>query len=210
VERLVIIGAGGFAREVLDVVEAINRERPTWDVVGFVDDGDPDEDLLEARGHQLLGGSDHLERLDAAFVIGIGDPATRRRLDERASSAGLLPATVVHPQATMASLVDLGPGSVVTAGVRMTTNISTGRHVHLNLNTTVGHDCVLGDYVTVNPGVNISGSCVIGDGVMLGTGAAVIQGLTIGAGATVGAGAVAVKDVPPGVTAVGIPARPIG
>ena len=110
------------------------------------------------------------------YVIGIGDPAARRRIDEHASALGLEPATLVHPSSTVGSDVVLGPGTILTAGVRVTTNVRTGRHVHLNLNSTVTHDCVLEDYVTVSPGANISGNVVLHEGATIGTGAAVIQG----------------------------------
>jgi acetyltransferase-like isoleucine patch superfamily enzyme len=90
----------------------------------------------------------------------------------------------------------------------LTTNIVAGRHLHVNLNATVGHDCVIGDFVTLAPGVSISGHVTIGDGVEFGTGAVVLPGVTIGDGAMVGAGAVVTRDVEPGVTVIGMPAKP--
>lgn len=206
---IVIIGAGGHGREVLDVVEARNLEEGTWDFVGFIDDGHPDRSLLERRQAAWLGGLDVLSGQHGTYVIGIGDGRARQRIDAAASSVGLKPATLVHPVASIGADVRLGSGTIVTAGVRVTTNIRTGRHVHLNLNSTITHDCVLEDYVTVNPGANISGNVVLQEGVTIGTGAAVVQGITIGAHANVGAGAVVINDVEPGATVVGVPAKPI-
>lgn len=208
---IVIVGAGGFGREVLDIVEAVNRDREggeDYDFLGFVDDGSPDLRLLGDREAPFLGGTDCLSRFaGASFVLGVGSPNARRDLDQVAVDAGLRPVRLVHPSATMGAMVTLGEGMIVCAHVSITTNIVFGRHVHLNLSSTVGHDCVIGDYVTVNPGANISGNVTLQDGVTVGTGAAIIQGRAVGAGTMIGAGALVTKDLPGGVTAVGAPAR---
>jgi len=206
---LVIVGAGGFGREVLDVVEAINESGSIYDVLGFVDDNPQSEELLARRHIRLLGPVEALAEVDAEYALGIGSGPVRARLDELATEWGRQAALLVHPSATFGSEYVLGAGTVVTAGVRITTNIVIGRHVHLNLNTTVGHDVRIDDYVTVNPGATISGNVVLEREVSIGTNAAIIQGVTVGRGTIVGAGAVVVRDLPSGVTAVGVPARPL-
>lgn len=208
---LVIIGCGGFGREVHDVIDAINKVSPTWNLLGYLDDRPERVNVsrVESRDSRVLGDTDWLTTAakDIHFVIGIGTGKTRRTMDERLSSAGLTSATLVHPAATFGHDVRIGPGSVICAGVRATTNISLGRHVHLNINTTVGHDCTIEDYVTINPLVAISGGVHIGKESMMGTHSAVLQNLSIGAGSTVGAGAIAVRDVPASTVVKGIPAR---
>ena len=212
---LVIIGAGGFGREVHDVVEAINEDwstagTPRYKLVGFIDDGEPDMALLDERGATHLGGLDALDELDqeTRYVIGIGNGAVRRKIDRHATGLGLEAATLIHPRATLGRhLIQVGAGGVICAGVVLTTNIRLGRHVHLNLNVTVGHEAVIGDYVSIFPGATISGTTVIQDEVTIGTGAAVIPGVTIGAGSTIGAAASVVRDIPAGVIAVGVPAK---
>lgn len=206
---VVIVGAGGFGREVLDVIEAMNAVRPQFDFLGFLDDAPSHLERLAARGVELLGGLDEVDLVDAHYLVGIGDPATRRGVVERAEARGLRATSVVHPSVTSGARNEVGEGFVACAHASFTTNISMGRHVHLNLSSTVGHDCVLGDFVTVNPGANLSGSVVIGDGVTVGTGAAIIQGVTVGAGTVIGAGAVVTRDLPGGVVAMGCPARAI-
>jgi sugar O-acyltransferase (sialic acid O-acetyltransferase NeuD family) len=208
---LVIIGAGGFGREVLDVVDAVNGSgpEPDFEFLGFLDDGEPDRDLLDARGVQHLGGVAKLAEFpqEVAYLIGIGNGPIRRQLDEQGRKLGHPSPVLVHPTASRGFDVRLGAGTIVCSHVSLTNNIRIGRHVHLNLNCTVGHDVVLGDYVTVSPLVAISGEVTIEDDVLLGTGAAINQRLRIGRGATLGSGAAAVKDVPAGVVAVGIPAK---
>lgn len=204
---LAIIGAGGFAREVLDIVDAINAERPTFEISGVYADGGGDDELLASRGIPLRGSIDVFESSPTPYVIAIGAGPVRRLIDQRLSSLGVECPVLIHPSSTQGFAVDLGPGSVVCSHVSITTNVRLGRHVHLNLNSTIGHDCRIGDYVTVSPLVAVSGRVVVYAGASLGTSSAVIEQLTIGEDAVVGAGAVVTRPVKAGTTVVGIPAR---
>src|SRR2546423_7861029 len=205
---LVIVGAGGHGREMLDVVRAMNAAKPTFDFLGFVDDGHPDVSLLDRLEAPFLGPTGELAKLGAAYVIGVGTPEPRKRIDQQLSALGLEPAVLVHPMASMGADIELGPGSVVCAHASITTHVRTGRHVHLNVGARVAHDTVVGDYGTLLPNATVSGGVSLGEGVMLGTNSAIIQGLSVGAWTVVGAGAVVIRDLPAGVTAVGVPAVP--
>jgi len=205
--ELVIVGAGGHGRETLDIVEAINAVEPTWAFAGFVDDGEVIADRLERRDASLLGTTKILADTDPRYVIGIGSPAVRAKLDEQLTAWGRTAATLIHPAATVASDNRISDGVLLAAGARVTTNVTLGRHVHLNVNAVVSHDCVVGDYTTLSPGALVNGDVRLAEGVFLGTGAIITPGITIGDHAVIGAGAVVVRDVPPGVTVRGVPAR---
>jgi sugar O-acyltransferase (sialic acid O-acetyltransferase NeuD family) len=205
--RLVIVGAGGFGREVFQLLLDINAASPTFDVLGFLDDGEVQLPRLERLGASLLGASSALAGLGASFVIAIGSPDTRRRIDARLRSSAPT-AILTHPSASVGSDVDVGAGAVIAAGARLTTNVSLGRHVHVNVNCTIGHDVVIEDYATLYPGVHLGGGCVIEAGATLGTGCVVLPGVRVGRGAIVGAGAVVARDVRPDTTVVTAAARP--
>jgi sugar O-acyltransferase (sialic acid O-acetyltransferase NeuD family) len=206
VQPLVIVGAGGHGREMLDIVEAINAVAPTYEFLGFVA-AEADEALLARRGARWLGPVDWLVDHEAMFAVGIGDSQTRADIDRELRGQGRVAATLVHPAASTGSDLRFDDGVALAAGARVTTNVSLGRQTQLNVNAVVSHDCIVGDYVTLSPGVLINGTVRLGDGVFLGTGAIVLPGRTVGAGARIGAGAVVVDDVAPGVTVTGVPAR---
>jgi sugar O-acyltransferase (sialic acid O-acetyltransferase NeuD family) len=211
--RLVVVGAGGFGRETLDVIDAINRASGAriFDVIGVVDDAprDADQSRLFARGFEHLGSvDDWLAKGDnAEYLVAVGNPRTRRALVEKMDSAGLAPATVVHARAVIGSAGSIGAGTVICGGVQVSTNVRLGRHVQLNPGSIIGHDAVLGDYVSINPTATLSGECRIEDGALIGAGAVVLQSVNVGAHAIVGASACVVRDVPADTVVKGVPAH---
>lgn len=207
---LVIIGSGGHGRELVGVVDALNASDASggWKLLGFIDDGTPDPAMLHRLGLTHLGGTRALSQFaEAHFVVGIGDGCVRRRIDRIATDAGLHAATLIHPSATIGRDVRVEPGVVVCAHVSVTTNVALGRHVHINRHAAVGHDTVFGDHATVHPSATVSGNVSVAAGVTIGANATVIPGHRVGEHSIIGAGAVVVRDVPAGVTAVGVPAR---
>ena len=204
-----IIGAGGHGREVLDVVDAINAVEPAYEVLGFLADRDGAHEPLARRSVGILGPTSLIETLDADYVVAIGNATARAEIDQRCMRRGLTSPVLIHPAASVGSDVHLGPGSVVMAGARITTNVVAGRSLQVNVNATISHDGRIGDYVTISPGCNVSGTVELGDRVYLGSGCVIIPGVRIGAKTMVGAGAVVISDLPAGVTAVGVPARPL-
>ena len=211
IEKVVIIGTGGFGREVLDVLEAVNQVETRYEILGFITEPGFQNPGELINDKPVLGYYDWLEQNkdQVRAICGVGAPATRLRLIRQAEQMGVQFFSVIHPRAILTRWVKLGTGSIITAGCILTNNITIGEHVHLNLDCTVGHDVVIEDCVTVSPGVHISGNVRLEEGSFIGTGANLIEGKTIGRWAVVGAGSVVVKDVPANSTAVGIPAAVI-
>ena len=206
---LAIYGTGGFAREVHQLIEDINADDRSWNVLGFVDDDASAPSVV----HDLpvLGRADWLDGRPVAVAVGVGSTAARRRIvsDVHRNSPEVEFPTLVHPLAWVGNRIDIGQGTIVCAGNLLTTDLLVGAHVILNLDCTVGHDSAVADFVTVAPSVNVSGRVAVGEGCDLGTGATIIQGIEIGPWAVVGAGAVVVRDVPADSTVVGVPAKVI-
>lgn len=208
--RIVIFGAGGFGREVLQIIRDINRVQPTWLFEGFlVEPGYENSGLVQ--GCPVLGDINWLAiHPDVEVVIAIGISAVRQRIARSIRAICNNPfATLIHPRAWVGDHVVFGPGSVVCAGSLVTTDIVVGEHVHVNIGSTIGHDAILKDYVTLNPGVSISGNVTVEAGTEIGTGSIVIPKLTVGEWSIIGAGATVTKPVPANTTAVGSPAKVI-
>lgn len=206
-----ILGAGGFGREVLDILEAIRARGEPLEVAGFLVEEGFGEAGASVNDRPVLGGFDWLERhaSEVDCLCAVGDPALRRRLVERARRCGARFRNAIHPAAVLTRRVEAGTGVVIGAGSVLTNRIRIGDHVHVNLLCTVGHDAVLGDFATLAPGVHVSGGVRVGEGAHLGTGANVIEGISVGEWSVLGAGATAVRDVPANATAVGVPCRVI-
>ncbi len=204
-DKIYIVGTGGFACEVLCLIDDLgDYER----VAGFLELDDIWKDKWQGKnlmGKEIVPFSSFQPDL-GLVSIGIGDPKIREK------TVGQLPEntkfiSLIHPRALVSRWVKLGVGAVVTAGCVLTSNIEIGDHVHLNLDTTIGHDCKIGNFFTTAPSVNVSGNCTISNRVYLGTGSATRQGLTITNDVVLGMGAMAVKDMKePGIY-VGIPAK---
>lgn len=208
-KRLLIVGAGGFGRELHSWVKL----SPQWtanlgvDEVAFLDDQVP----AISVDAEILGGVGgfEFEETDVALVA-IGSPATRRSVTELLHERGATLGTFVADGAIIGDRVRLGPGVVICPGVVITSDIEIGDHAHININCTVGHDVRIGEYVTLSPACNLTGGVVVSNDAFLGTAVTVVPDLTIGAGSYIGAGSIVVKNVPPKTKAFGNPARAIG
>ncbi|MFN0088925.1 MAG: acetyltransferase [Acidimicrobiales bacterium] len=207
---LVIVGAGGFARETAALVEAINDQSSTWDLLGYADDS-PALAGTMLSGRPVLGPAEIVHELtDAAVVICIGNPrnyGSRARVVDRLALAPERYTTLVHPGAHVARSVAIGEGTVVHATSVLTADITVGAHVAIMPGVVLTHDDVIGDFATFGSGVRISGGVEIGEGAYVGAGALVRENLTVGAWSTVGMGALVTRPIPPAEVWMGVPAR---
>lgn len=198
---LLILGAGSFAIETLEIAELAGGFRP----VGFVVSDRPPPGAVHA-GLPIYAEDAIPSDLAAAHAVG-GIVSTRRRAFlERVEARGVRFATMKHPTAIVSPRATLLRGVVVGAGVIVASNTRVGAHALLNRGANVGHDNRVGDFVTISPGATLAGGIEIGEGAYIGAGAVVRDHLSIGEGAIVAAGAVVVKAVEPNTLVAGCPA----
>jgi sugar O-acyltransferase (sialic acid O-acetyltransferase NeuD family) len=213
VRPLLLIGAGGFARETLELIRAVNLVEPTWDVLGLLDD-DPRLEGTAVNGTPVIGPAqavhDYPEASVVASVASPRDPFRRLDLTARLDLAAERYATLVHPTAVVPGSVSIGPGSVLHALSVLTADVRLGAHVAVMPAVVLTHDDVVGDGVTFGAGVRVAGGVTIERGAYIGSGALLREGLVVGEGAVVGMGAVVTRSVPPAEVWVGVPAERTG
>ena len=209
--KIGIFGASGFSRETADICLELGCKE-----IAFIE--------MEPKAETYFGFPLVTEKMPSIlmrdgfhFLIGAGDNRIRKKIYERFKELSF--ANIIHPSATLGpkqiEKVFKSKGTIITAGVRFTNNITVGNFGIFNLNCTVGHDCIIKDFVNIAPGANISGNVIIEEGAYIGTNASILQGksieekLVIGKYATVGAGAVVIKDVLNFSTVIGMPAKSI-
>ena len=206
---LIILGTGGNAFDVLDIVDALADRGDVWEVRGFLDDAPPAGSHY--LGYPVLGGLRDAGRFpDGWFISTIRNEGVFRRAADILAGTGIPAdrfATLVHPQAEVSRRAALGRGVYVNFGASVAGGVVIGDQASLGPGCAVGHNAAIGDHTMLAPHVVVSGSVAVGRLCYLGAGAVVRQHVRVGDGALVGMGAVVVKDVPPGVTVVGNPAR---
>jgi sugar O-acyltransferase (sialic acid O-acetyltransferase NeuD family) len=208
--ELLIIGAGGFARETAQAVAAINAVRPTWRLHGFLDD-DP---LLHGRrvdGLPVIGGTDLVQSLpDAYVVVCVGNPRNyfaRARIVERLNLPDERYAAILHPSADISTDSIVGPGSVLLAQTVLTAAVTVGAHVAVMPHAVLTHDVTVDDFATIASGVRLGGGASVLRRAYLGSGALIREQVKIGAWSQVGMGSVVLQDIPDAEVWVGNPAR---
>jgi sugar O-acyltransferase (sialic acid O-acetyltransferase NeuD family) len=207
---LVIIGCGGFGREVFNIVQAVNGNRAQWDVEGFIDDCPTGENVqrVSALGSSHIRNVQALARRGRPFnaLVTIGVPAARAAIVGRLASAAVTLPVLLHPDATAGPDVVVGPGSIVSVGSRLSTTIVVGEHVHIDENVAVGQDSRIGDFARLNPQACVSGSVAVSTRSVVGASATILQCVSVGGDAVVGAAACVIRSVPNGPIVKGVPA----
>lgn len=204
---ILVVGAGGHAKVVLDVLERMG----TYEMVGLLDDNEDRQGTIHA-GHKVIGtlegGLLQLRREGVqGAIIALGDNVRRRHVYLRAEQAGFAMVQAIHPSAQVGARVVIRGGTLVVAGVVVNADADIGVDVILNTGATVDHDCQIGAHVHISPGVHLAGRVIVGELTHVGIGAVVLPNLRIGRSCIIGAGAVVRNDIPDNVVVVGNPAR---
>lgn len=205
---LIIIGAGDFSKEIRWLIERINQANPTWNILGFVDDGVPTE--TDRDGLPVLGTVDFLMNIqkETDVVMAIANGHAKENIFKRIQTNSKLDyPVIVDPSAVLSDRAIMNFGSIVCGGAIVMPYAVISSFCHVNWNATIGHDTVLGEFCTVFPGANVSGRVNVGNRTLIGTSASIKQGLSIASDVIIGAGAVVINNINKFGTYIGVPAK---
>lgn len=207
---IAIYGAGGLGRELAAMIHNINKEKPTWNLIGFFDDGRERGASVSHYG-EVLGGAKEVNTWQQTLgvVIAVGSPTARRAIREGIKNTRICFPNLVYPDFAVSDpeTFSIGEGNVITTHCTATVNVSIGNFNLLNGSVVFGHDDVVGDYNVFMPDSRISGEVKIGNGNLFGAGSIVIQRTRVGSGISLGAGSVLMTRPRDGKTYIGVPAK---
>lgn len=207
---IVVIGAGGFGREVGQLIKDINQEKKEWNFLGYIDENIEKHGTV-LNGDCVIGGESWLEgkRSNNIWAVcAIGNTKIKYEIVSRIDKIVMFP-NLIHPSVLSNNFIEFGVGNIICAKSILSINIKIGNQVAINPGCSIGHDTVINDYTTLMWDVTLSGNVLVNEGCEIGSKTVVIQQKTIGKWCIIGAGAVVVRDLPENCTAVGVPAKPI-
>jgi len=196
-QKFILFGAGEQGAVAAEVIESSGNE-----LLYFVDQ---DQSIKTKIGYDVFHkDQNNLSVENCHFIISIGNNSLRKKIS---SEIDLNYGKIIHPSSIISKRATINEGSVIMPGVCVNTLAVIGKHCILNTNCSIDHDCIIGDFVHVSPGATLGGRVNIGEGTQIGIGASILPGINIGKWCIIGAGAVVTKNIPDGVTAVGVPAK---
>lgn len=210
-KQLILVGSGGCMRELIWQIEEVNKQKETWEILGYVDISDRYGDVkVGDKQYPYLGDDDYLlaykEKIN--IVLSVGNSGLRKKIAQKLmTNPNLEFPNLILSNTYVCEDVTMGKGNIISMDCRISTNVTLGEFNFLNMGAVICHDGKLGDYVTMSPGAWLAGNVTVGNGTELGMGSRVIQGITIGNEVITGAGSVVIRDLPDGCKAVGVPAK---
>ena len=195
-EEIIVYGSGGMAREVVELIEDINKINPTWNILGYLDDikGDCGEVV---NGYKILGDGNMLKKQDhpVYVVLAVGNPDAKEKIYKNIKDLNLVFPVLIHPTARIAHSAIIGEGSIIGIDCIVSVNVNIGKHVFLNMRTVVGHDTVISDFCSCLVNCVIAGDVAIDERALLGSGCIIMEKTHIGRKARVGMGSIVSCDV---------------
>ena len=206
---IIIVGAGGFGRETLMAIKEINVDSPTWNVLGFIDDNLNVLDGIACDKKVVGSISDWNIIGNELYVLAIANTTQKKKIATSLKEKGARFANIIHPTVRLGHYTKLGEGIILFPYADISVNCILGDFVFCNVFSQVGHDAIIGDYCTLFPNVSVSGASVLGEGVTMGTASSTHPGIKVGDFATVGMNSAVVRNVRPGTTVMGVPAKKV-
>lgn len=205
-KNIVIIGAGGLGREVVWLIEEINRVKEQWNILGYLDDNVDNYGKIFS-GYKILGNTESISFLpeDTYIVVAIGNGKIRERIVKKLGERRY--ATLIHPNVNIAGSSEIKEGVIICSGALVSIEAKIGKHCVINFNSIIAHDSLLEDFVTIHVNVNVSGNVKVGKCSTLGSGSSIYQGKKIGENCVIGMGSTVLKNIKDNKTALGVPAE---
>lgn len=212
--EVILIGSGGCMRELAwQMIEQNQKEKTDWVISGFVDKESPKSKVYASEQEiPYLGNDDYLLALDKPVnvVMTVGSSKLRKIIAEKIGrNQNIKFPNIILGNVSLCKDLKIGKGCVISKNTCISTNVTIGDFVFINMENLICHDCVIDDYATLSPSVKLAGTVKIGKETSVGIGSQIIQGINIGSNVMLGAGSVAVSDIESNVVAVGIPAKKI-
>lgn len=208
-KKLIIVGASGFGRELLQWCKDVQKVKNEWDIAGFIDDNLAALDSNECD-FKVLGTIEEWEPTDEqVFALAIAEPKTKEKVVRKLEAKGAQFVSIIHPDARIGEYNKLGKGLVMYPNARVTVNVTIGDYVTVLDNTSIGHDAVIGDFATFSASCGINGHVRIGKYTYFGCNASTIPSIKIGDECHVGVGSVVVNNIKSGMHVFGNPAKRI-